>query len=309
MDYKPLYEYYWMRPENALWRARDFEVMKDIEFKHPVLDFGAGDGANMFLRAGGRLSPHYDAFSETLDTSDFFRGGDIYDQFNNLAGEVVSQNANYKVDVAFDLKPNLLEKAKKLNFYDETIVGNGNDPLPFSDNRFQTVFSNIVYWLDNPVKVLRELSRITMVGGKVVILVPSDKLSDYSFFNKYYLEQGKPEAMKFLELLDFGRLSNNIKISKSGTGWEEVFSQCGLDVAVRRNYISGALARVWDIGLRPFSPFMIQMANKLSPEDRAAVKRRWVEETYEIFSGFLNIQPELESQESPAFFLYVLNKR
>ena len=100
-----------------------------------------------------------------------------------------------------------------------------------------------------------------------------------------------------------------IKISRSASGWEEVFSRCGLDVAVRHNHISGTLVRLWDIGLRPFSPFMIQMANTLSRDERARIKQRWVDETYDLFEGFLKIQSDLESTEPAAFFLFVLSKR
>src|SRR5262249_37011678 len=112
-----------MRPENALWRARDFQVMEDVRFERPILDFGAGDGAVSFLRAGGRLAPHYDAFSETIDTTRFFDGADIYDQCSDRADQVVLKEPSYRIDVAFDRKTNLLAKAGKLKFYDRTVVG------------------------------------------------------------------------------------------------------------------------------------------------------------------------------------------
>lgn len=305
---RALYEYYWLRPENALWRARDFQVMEDIPFEPPILDFGAGDGAVSFIRAGGRLAPHYDAFSETLDTSKFFFGADVYDQFHGVSGDIVAKEADYKIDVAFDQKENLLAKARKMNFYRKIVVGNGNEKLPFIDEEFRTIFSNIVYWLADPLKVMRELARITMPGGKLVLFLPSNHLADYSFYNRYYLGKGRPSSMKFLELLDMGRLANNIKISRSASGWEDIFGRCGLDVAARHNHISGALVRLWDIGLRPFSPFMIQMANTLSRDERAKIKRRWVDETHRLFEGFLKIQPDLERAEPATFFLFVLSK-
>lgn len=309
MDYRAVYEYYWMRPENALWRARDFQVMEDVVFKGPSLDFGAGDGAISFLRAGGRLASHYDAFSESLDTSQFFKGADIYDQFHGISGEIVMRPADYRINVAFDLKENLLSKARKMGLYDKIVVGDGNDILPFEDEEFQTVFSNIVYWLKDPIKTVGELSRITRRGGQMVLFLPSNHLADYSFYNKYYLGQGKPASRAFLAMLDMGRFANNIKISKSASEWEAIFDKAGLDVINRRRHISGAMVRLWDIGLRPFSPFMIQMANRLSPDERANAKQRWVDETYGMFEGFLGLQPELEQEEATAFFLYVLGKR
>ena len=78
--YKSLYEYYWLRPENALWRARDLQMMKNVKIESPSLDFGAGDGALSFIRAGGKLSLEYDAFTEIKNTKNFFSGKDIFDQ-------------------------------------------------------------------------------------------------------------------------------------------------------------------------------------------------------------------------------------
>lgn len=286
MKYRSIYEYYWMRPENALWRARDFQVMEDVSLDGPSLDFGAGDGAISFLRAGGRLVQHYDAFSESLDTTQFFKGADVYDQFHDVSGQIVAHPASYKIDVAFDLKENLLAKARKMDLYREIVVGDGNARLPFEDGKFQTVFSNIVYWLKDPVKTMSELSRITRTGGQIVLFLPSNHLADYSFYNKYYLNAEKPSSRAFLAMLDLGRLANNIKISKSAMEWEAIFEDAGLEVTKRRQHISGAMVRLWDIGLRPFSPFMIQMANRLPAHERANAKSRWVEETYEIFEGF-----------------------
>ena len=308
MNFKPIYEYYWLRPENALWRARDFQIMADVEFERPSLDFGAGDGAVSFLRAGGRLAPRYDAFTETLDTSKFFAGADVYDQFHDVEGQIIAKPANYTIDVGFDLKANLAAKARKLNFYGDLVIGDGNDALPFANAQFRTIFSNIVYWLRDPVQVMSELSRITAPDGKLVLYLPSDRLADYSFYNKHYMTAGQPAAMQFLQILDMGRLANNIKIARSAEPWEEVFANAGLQVLVRRNHISGALVRLWDVGLRPFSPFLIDMANRLAESARDDVKRRWVDETYPLFEGFLNVQPLLEAEEPPAFYLYILGK-
>jgi SAM-dependent methyltransferase len=308
MDYRPLYEYYWLRPENALWRSRDFQVMEDISFDGPSLDFGAGDGAVSFLRAGGQLALSYDAFSETLDTSRFYLGDDIYDQFNDLSEDVVAIPATYQIDVGFDKKENLLAKARKLNLYRKTVAGDGNERLPFRDNEFRTIFSNIVYWCNDPHAVMSELARITMPGGRLILFLPSNRLANYSFYNEYYLGKGRPVETRFLEMLDMGRLARNIKVSKSADGWESIFRDTGLDVIIRRNHISGALVRLWDIGLRPFSPFMIQMANRLNGADRAKAKKRWVDETYDLFKGFLDLQPALEKEEETAFFLFVLQK-
>jgi len=305
---RAIYEYYWLRPENALWRARDFQLLDSVELTEPCLDFGAGDGAFSFIRAGGEFSLEHDAFSEIRDTSKFYEGGDIYDQTSKEIELLIRKNASYKIDTAFDVKENLLAKAKKLNFYNHEVKGDGNKRLPFEDQQFQTIFSNIIYWLTDPLSVTVELCRVLRNSGKIVLLVPSENLANYSFYKKYFLDQGGPESLSFLKMLDFGRIERNIKISRDSNGWEEIFKLAGMKTIERKSYISGALVRLWDVGLRPFSPFLVEMANHLDPISRAKIKKRWVDETYPLFSGFLSSQETIEKGEPNAFFLYVLEK-
>ena len=56
---------YWLRPETALWRSIDVEVMKNFEFESPSLDMGCGDGMFSFLRAGGSFDLNFDVFRST----------------------------------------------------------------------------------------------------------------------------------------------------------------------------------------------------------------------------------------------------
>lgn len=307
--YKSLYEYYWLRPENALWRARDLQMMKNVKIVSPSLDFGAGDGALSFIRAGGQLSLEYDAFTEIKNTKNFFSGKDIFDQTKPESLIKLIKQPNYKIDVAFDHKSNLLSKARKLNFYKKTILGDGNLKLPFEDETFKTIFSNIIYWLNDPKKVLEELHRISKINGKLILFLPSLNSKNYSFYFKNYLNNKRPEKFKFLEDIDRGRISKTLNRSKSFDDWKKIILQAGFEIEIFKKYISGSLTRIWDIGLRPFSPFTIEMANSLDISKRLEIKKRWVNETYNLFEGFLNIQEELEKKEPPSFIFFILKKK
>ncbi len=47
---------------------------------------------------------------------------------------------------------NLIRKAQKLSLYNQFIIADANKPLPFDNDNCQTIFSNIIYWLDNPIQ-------------------------------------------------------------------------------------------------------------------------------------------------------------
>ncbi|NVJ91183.1 MAG: hypothetical protein HWE34_05975 [Methylocystaceae bacterium] len=72
-------------------------------------------------------------------------------------------------------------------------------------------------------------------------------------------------------------------------------------------YLSRQTLNIWDIGLRPFSPYMIKMANTLSRTDRFNIKQKWCQ-------GLLPMIKELCDEEfkngpkEGGFSFYVLKK-
>ena len=59
---RELLNVYWLRPETALWRSIDIEIMKDFEINGKSLDLGCGDGVLSFIRAGGKFDITFDDY-------------------------------------------------------------------------------------------------------------------------------------------------------------------------------------------------------------------------------------------------------
>ena len=59
---RELLNVYWLRPETALWRSIDIEIMKDFEIKGKSLDLACGDGILSFIRAGGKFDIAFNYF-------------------------------------------------------------------------------------------------------------------------------------------------------------------------------------------------------------------------------------------------------
>ena len=65
-------------------------------------------------------------------------------------------NLDYRDNIKKDIKHNL-----------------NKIPYPFKDNEFDLVYiKNAISFLDNPIRVIKEIARLTKNGGKIVISTP-----------------------------------------------------------------------------------------------------------------------------------------
>jgi len=297
---------FWLRPETALWRAIDIKAMEEFEFASPSLDFGSGDGMFSFIRAGGELSADYDAFKATAGLDKFFEDVDVFDAFDPKLSPLVTKKPDYQIDVAFDHKENLLKKAATLGLYKEYKIGDGNVALPFDNDSFATIFSNIVYWLDAPQSALSELARILKPGGKICLMLPNKTLPEFSFFKSLAGDTNPDWA--FLSRLDRGRLSDNVKQAKSSEEWESAFSAAGLAVHEHHAHLSKTVIQMWDVGMRPLFPVLMKMVNAI-PEDKIAeIKADWVATFKHFLEPISKMDNVLSQGHEPAFHCYILTK-
>ncbi len=301
-DYlKQFLNVYWLRPEVALWRTIDCMKMQAIDFPKPIADIGCGDGIFSFLRAGGKFGLGFDSFLSVDNLDNFFSNADIYNAFDakKMNYDIV-QEPTYKIDVGLDWKKSLLQKAKGLGLYEKTIEHGANYALPLADCSFNTVFSNILYWLDNKKDALKEFNRIVAPSGKIVLLVPDKQFKECLVYNEF-LKNGSIWA----KLLDRGRY-NTMKNCLFFEEWLRLFESAGLEVIFHDTYFSKRFIQFWDIGLRPLSPCLIEMANALDKKKRMQVKEKWIESCFAICSSF---QKEELQEKNGMFHLFVLRKK
>jgi SAM-dependent methyltransferase len=298
---------FWLRPETALWREIDIQAMKGFQFESPSLDLGCGDGLFSFLRAGGRFSPEFDAFQVVSGLDGFFNNVDVFDAYDESLMPGILKKAAYGIDFAFDHKENLLKKASHLGLYGVSKIGDANKPLPFESGSIRTVFSNIVYWLDNPQAVFLEVSRILCTGGRACFMLPNRTLPEFSFFRRLYYDTKDPK-WAFLEKLDRGRFDDNIRQSRSPSEWEQMFAQSGLHVVGHRRHLSKTVIQMWDVGLRPLFPVLKRMTAKLSPDDLLDIKAEWIDILKQFLEPIANMDADLCQGEEPAFHCYIVEK-
>lgn len=289
----------WLRPESALWRALDSTLTSKYEIKPPSLDLGCGTGIHSFITAGGNFSLDYDGYLNT-NVVGFFENKDIYDACNvSDISNFISEQPRYKFTFGLDHKKNLCEQARQLNFYDEVILHDANKTLPFENSQIKTVFSNILYWLNNPNSALEEINRILAGGGIALLFVPDIKFKDYCITYHW-----KEQNSQLLKKLNRGR-SESMQWETSYDDFSHIVENMGFRIIEHKEYLSKLTLQIWDIGLRPISSYLIKMANKLSPEDRRTIKLEWIETIYELLLPIYEMDLNCENG---GFHFFILEK-
>jgi len=305
---KQLLNAYWLRPETALWREIDINAMATFRVVSPSLDLGCGDGIFSFIRAGGEFCTKFDAFQSVSNLDKFFDNTDVFDSFNGSLDIEITRTPQYSFDVGLDFKERLLNKASALGLYSELKQGNANDKLPFENESFNTIFSNIVYWLNSPKDVIVEISRILKPGGRVCLMLPNDTLPNYSFYMKHYVSNGYDSRWSFLELLDRGRFLDNIKHAKSYEEWTKIFASAGLKVDRHQYHLSKLTILTWDIGLRPLFPLLMEMIDLIPKNKIEKIKIQWIDTFEKFIIPLIKLDEEGSGEAVPAFHCFELIK-
>lgn len=262
---------YWLRPEAALWDSVASTAISREPWRSPSLDLGSGNGIFSFITAGGAFTLDYDWY-RNADPGGFRENRDIYDCFvQGPRPGWIARRPSIPVDTALDAKPNLLRQAEALGFYHRTVTADANLPLPFSEESFQTIFSNILYWLDSFETSLREIRRILRPGGRALLCLPHPRFREIC--ESY---QWREKSSELLRLLNRGR-DESSRWSVTEKDVEDRARTAGLRIVSLTRYLSPTTLRFWDVGLRPLIAVLIRMTGMLSEDDRRRIKEDWME--------------------------------
>lgn len=301
-----LLELFWLRPETALWRAFDCLLMERFSLNGRSADLGCGDGLLSYVMAGGRIAD-YDVFMNVAGLDGFNKGSDIYNATAPRRRLNISDaGLRYRFTWGIDHKAGLLSKARRLGgFYESTLARDLDEPLPLPEGSLDSAFSNILYWLKDPGKVLSGWRSLLKTSSRLVLFVPNE-----SFKRKAWLYYAAPHrgGRRYLNFFDRG-YGPLIRHAYRGARWESIFKRAGFRVAAHEPYLTDPVMDIWNVGTRPISPLLISMAEKLRPSERRRAKAEWVK----FFADFLDPVVEGEfgrrvDEKDCAFHFYVLEK-
>lgn len=298
-------EAYWLRPENAFWMTLRSIVLSRVPLSAPSIDVACGDGVFTFLHCDGAFDPEFDVF-RSVDHLHRVHAehADMFDHASDSYAPTILAAPSRNVSVGLDAKSTLLTKAACLGLYEELVEHDGNRMLPFDDDSFETVYCNAAYWIDDIDGFLRELCRIVRPGGRLILQVKLDSMRAYNLHTHR-------DALtdRFLDIIGRGRLACWPSLADRAT-WESRFAGAGLTIDEAVPFVTADHARIWDIGLRPIAPMLVRMANALTAQTRASIKREWVDLFCDLLDPICRVDFTISSKaEEPAELQYVLSPR
>jgi SAM-dependent methyltransferase len=222
---------------------------------------GCGDGIHTSLLFGWRFEDGFDAFQQ-VDASK----SDIFDAAPAQALAVPIARAGQPIDCGVDIKATTVARARALGTFREAREADAT-ALPFADGSFATVHSNAVANLDDAVldAIVKECARVLRPGGTLLLVAAAEGYEEALYYHpraRALDRAGRHEDAKRFHRLDRGRSGPLIR-SRSDPSWRQRLGQAGLTYESGHTYLSPALMRFWDTGLRPFAAVITPWVDSL----------------------------------------------
>lgn len=291
---------YWLRPESAFWDAIAAKhISGQLTGKKDILEIGIGNGFFSFLMMGGEFDPEFDWFF-SVNTDGFWENADIFDCDKQVSvSDFIKVRPRERIKVGVDHKQSLLNQASRLGFVDKLVNHDCNQPLEVEEP-INTIYSNILYWLRDPIEVLHQSGRLLPSGGEFVAVFPN---SDF-----YKQCQSYQNTSTLFQLLNRGR-ANHIMWHMDIEDFERQLKSRGVfELKYAARYLSPMTMKIWDVGLRPLSIPLIKMANSLDRKKRLEIKQEWCDTLMRFATPLLEIEME-EAARLGGFNIVTLSKR
>jgi hypothetical protein len=261
----------WLRAENVPWDLHVCKIFQKYFVNNKFsknLEVGVGNGLNTFINLNGKLNKSFDFFLNAK-TDNFFKNADIYDHKLKLestfGNKIIKKNSENKFHLVLDYKKNLVDISRLLNISKNYKVFDCNNSFKKFE-KFDFIYSSIIYWLNNPYDRIIKILKLLNYKGSFLFTIP----------NQNYLEYCKSYTLKgrLWNLINRGR-KKTLKCTVSENIFEKWLQKNKINIAAKHYLLSEKTLKIWDIGLRPVSPFLIKMANKMNFIDRSKIKEDW----------------------------------
>lgn len=285
----------WLRPENIVWEAvMTHLVGQELSTASNILEVGIGNGYNSFMTLGGKFSKEYDWYYN-VNTEGFWLNKDIYDYscITDLSKYIINKPTR-RLKYALDHKQNLLNQANQLDFVNKLILQDANEYIRLEG--ISTIYSNILYWLRDPISALQNYEELLDKPGKIILVFPNTDFikhcRSYKRENRLFTLLNRGRADSMLWMMDFDEFEKLVKLKTN------------LQILKFRRYLAPITLKISDIGLRPLSPVLIKMANSLNESTRLEIKEEWCETLFPFVEELLAL--ELENGHNQGGYNFVV---
>lgn len=283
----------WLRPESALWYSHMLSAAAQFgadRLPTPSLEFGCMDGLNAHVLLGGAVTPDFDVFQEVKWSQESHKrttlSDDYFDTLNeDFRGVDLGITKERPFDYGVDWKLSHIEKAKRLRAHNQFVMLKDGTLGNLTDDSIGGIWAPNIYWMEEMPEILREFRRVLKRGGRVITICPDERLLKNMLFRFADIADAK-----WLASLDRGRYENASRHSRSSDGWRCLFSDAGLRVVRHEMFIPAIVGQIYEVGLRPLFPILMNMYERLSkgrPEDLVSLKRSWVDRLHVLLDPFV----------------------
>ncbi|MCF8067738.1 MAG: class I SAM-dependent methyltransferase [Desulfobacterales bacterium] len=292
----------WLRPESAIFNFMQLKSLHKYRsyFHYPTLDMGCGNGLISSIFFGGKLNFDFDNYG-SIDLSNT----DVYNSHTGSNINILSKKPS-PIGYGIDIKVNSINNAKDLNVFDDLNVGDIRN-LPFENNSVSTVFSNMIDDIkdDDLSQTFKEIYRVLRPDQYVIFTSPSE---DYRNSLFYYpeiirlIKADKADKAQQYKQYDRGR---SHWLPRTTTFWKDFLEVHSFKLEVCESFLDDRLLKIWDVGLRPFFPKLLEIRNEFNNNNMLRELKSVIVEIFENY--FFNIVNKPLNNKSS--FLIIIAKK
>lgn len=289
---------WWLRPERALWDAHAFAAIVRLtgkKIQRPCLEYGCTDGTYSFLLHGGELKFSHDDYCELNLHSIPFRCSrkDLFRQQKISPRQVIRKKAKFAIDLGVSWEPYHLKKAARLGLYKKLALCRLGQGVPGPKQHFATIWGPNLFW-NRPerfAEVMKSLRESVTANGRLILIVPDVAQRRYEFWSRH-----PGISLSYQKELDRGIRQNLLQNAKSDKAWRAFFQKAGWRVCKHEKFLPPLVGWVYQIGLRPLFPNLLQFFMELQKRNRRAflkMKKNWIQ------SILQNLEPLCDLPKKP----------
>ena len=303
----------WLRPERALWDAHELAAVVQLlgpAFARPALEYGCTDGINTFVMLGGKVGFDFDDYADLLEGQSITpHKRDYFETTGTNVPTPRADETTQRFDVGISWKQSHIEKAARLEIYDKLSVAElGHPIIGYTDGSFETIWSPNLYWNmpDALQAILADHVRLLSSTGRLVTILPIADQADSEFWSKMHFMPSD-----WFREMDRGIADNLTRNAKSDAEWRDVFRTVGLKVSRHEPFLPEMVGSVYQIGLRPMFPALMEAYKILKTENLQGwreFKQHWIETASHFLLPLCDVSPSTLPGHRPLWHVYELRR-
>jgi len=261
---------YFLKPFDAVNDALTSTILHKLNWTDEYVEIGSGDGMFSFIMHGGTFPLSFDRYL----LADTKLNEDIYDHHKENILSVNTMPSKPKLTQCLDAKLSHIKKVKEIDYAENASVIS-YEKLPIPDNSINSIFCYTPHGLKDHRDSIREISRVLVRNGSLIILVYNDEFKRdficYRIGKRFHNKFGQ-----YFENLDAGRYKEITAMSRSNSEWELLFKECDLTIEQVQSGLSGFAWGIYDIQTRPILKPLINIFGRLPINIRTTLKLIWM---------------------------------